>query len=314
MTQYRKKKTQRLNAEHLISDYYKLEKKLGRQPSCGEYSRECHGNLILDCVFGKPGWKSFLKVLGKNVLQEHTLSKEHLIEDYYSLERELGRQPNAAEYFIKHHNNTVLQRVFGKPGWQFFLKAMGKNLLIEMNLSPQHLIEDYNELERKLGKQPTCTEYISLCHSIHTLGRVFGKPGWSMFLKSIGKTKYRVNSEILINDYYDLEKKLGRQPSATEYVQEKHHGFASLERIFGKPAWRNFLKSLGRNVLQEKNIEREHLMQDYYSLWKETGRKPTFRGYEKKHHSKCVLNRVFGKSNEESGWEKLKKIIQVTSI
>lgn len=58
----------------------------------------------------------------------------------------------------------------------------------EIDITREHLIEDYLALEKELGRQPTLNEYEIKCHSLSALDRVFGKPGWRNMLKELGRT------------------------------------------------------------------------------------------------------------------------------
>lgn len=292
-----------LTAERFVADFFDLEKKLGRQPISGEYAKHHHSIVGLDRVFGKPGWRNMLKSIGRTSRKRgRDITDAHLIADYLELEKQLGRQPSPSEFTKQHHATTILDKIFGRPGWRNMLKRIGRTVG-EINITADHLIADYLDLEKKLGRQPTRGEYAKEHHSDSALNRVFGKTGWRMMVKNTGRTMLRergLTQEHCINDFLELEKQLGRQPASSEYVKH-HHCIAVLNRVFDNPGWRNMLKGIGRAMLVEKKISREHLINDFFELEERLNRQPSLTEFKKQHHNNKVLARLFG----NPGWRNM---------
>jgi len=112
----------RISKKHLLNDYRRLKKTLGRRPTLAEFRRH-HEYDVLCKVFGKLGWRKLLKANGEKPLSNKKLTREHLIKDYKSLKKKLGRPPTRAEYEKKHHDTSTLQKAFHKTGWNSLLNA-----------------------------------------------------------------------------------------------------------------------------------------------------------------------------------------------
>jgi len=121
------------------------------------------------------------------------LNRPHLVADFLYLQRKLGRRPNVSDFLHHCHSPKVLDRAFGKPGWRRLIKAVGKKAMpkhIRSGLTAEHLIEDYLDTEKSLGRNPSYTHFHALHrHSLKVLVRVFGKPGWTNLRKAAGKAK-----------------------------------------------------------------------------------------------------------------------------
>jgi hypothetical protein len=108
------------------------------------------------------------------------MSAEHLIQDFLKLQQALGRRPSISEYLTQCHTPKVLDRVFGKPGWKRMISAIGAKALPKNIISASHLVDDYIETYRLLGKKPKFVEFRrTQRHTMKVLARVFGRLGWS---------------------------------------------------------------------------------------------------------------------------------------
>ncbi len=108
------------------------------------------------------------------------LAAEHLIRDFLELQHALGRRPRFIEYLHNCHTPKVLDRVFGKPGWKNFISAVGAKALPKSVITASHLVDDYLEIYRHLGRVPTFDDFRRMHrHTKKVLVRVFGRPGWS---------------------------------------------------------------------------------------------------------------------------------------
>ncbi len=119
----------------------------------------------------------------KRILRS-SLSAEHLITGYLVLQSELGRRPKASEYTKRCHTRKVLDRVFGKPSWKKFIRVLGDNALPKKLLDAEHLIQDYIELAKAMGKKPSQFNFERRAHhTIKPLVRIFGRRAWRKFSK-----------------------------------------------------------------------------------------------------------------------------------
>jgi len=171
-------KCKKITAKHLIKDYGDLERKLKRQPTCAEYAKNCHSMSAAVPVFGKPAWSKILKAVGRKP-NPSALTAEHLIQDFLLLQKKLGRRPSVNAYMVRCHTPKVLDRVFGKSGWKNMLRAVGAKALPKHAVTADHLVEDYLELSRRLGRKPVFAEFLRMQeHSLNLINRAFGRPGW----------------------------------------------------------------------------------------------------------------------------------------
>lgn len=124
-------------------------------------------------------------------LEAGPLNRAHLVADFLHLQRKLGRRPVIGDFLQHCHTPKVLDRAFGRPGWRRLIKAVGKEALPKNSrsgLTAEHLIEDYLDAEKSLGRKPSYSHFHELHrHSMKVLVRVFGKPGWTKLRKAADK-------------------------------------------------------------------------------------------------------------------------------
>jgi hypothetical protein len=111
------------------------------------------------------------------------MSAEHLIQDFLKLQEALGRRPSIDEYSFQCHTPKVLDRVFGKrgkSGWKRMISAVGAKALPKNVISASHLVDDYIELSKRLGRKPAFEDFRRAHRHTHkVLVRAFGRPGWN---------------------------------------------------------------------------------------------------------------------------------------
>lgn len=160
-------------------------------------------------------------------LEAGPLNRAHLVADFLHLQRKLGRRPVIGDFLQHCHTPKVLYRAFGKPGWRRLIKAAGKEALPKKSrscLTAEHLIEDYLDTEKSLGRKPRYAHFRALHrHSPKVLVRVFGKPGWSR----LRKAAYKASGNNLRNSASDRKprserlKKQVRKRAEAELLNEK---------------------------------------------------------------------------------------------
>jgi hypothetical protein len=235
-----------LTKERAVKDFRRLKKKLGRRPTGREYVAHCHSYHMVRRAFGERGWTSLLAAAGERMPPPPPSSKEEILRSYHALKKKLGHQPTCVEYKNEYWGTGVLGRYFGRPVWRSMLHAAGVEPVHLLNISRAHLAQDFRTLEKKLGRQPLLAEFMEHCHTPKVLDRVFGKPGWKNFLKSLGTRivrKRALDKEHLFRDYYEIRGVLKREPLQEEFRLRHMHTAKVFDRLFGRPGWSNFQRA-----------------------------------------------------------------------
>jgi hypothetical protein len=298
----------KLTAGHLIKDYRDLERKLGRQFSSQEYAKKCHSITSLINVFGKPGWKKLLVAVGAKPYRR--FSTESVQDCYRRLRYRLKRIPSKKEFETGCCSSSTVRKLFG-GGWNNLLKSVGDyrepGIRKRKEPSKTSLLGAFHSLTRQLGECPNLTQYIKLSgYSLKNLKHRFGENAWQGFLKNTKNPKRRIPSYLtakhLIQDFLELQQLLGRRPSISEY-SFRCHTPKVLNRVFGKPGWKNMISAVGAKALPKNVISASHLVDDYIELSGRLGRKPSFEDFRRaQRHTHKVLDRAFGRP----GWSNLK--------
>lgn len=241
----------KIDAQHLINDYLRLQKKLGRQPTCLEFAAQYHSITSLCQVFGSPGWKNLLLAAGGTPRKfEPHLTRALAVKNYLRLKTELGRPPTSREYG-ERHSLEALRRIFDGCAWNNLLKAAGEKPKSSLFVTKAMLIRDYLALKKKLGRQPRLDEYRKECYGFRIIRNKFGRPAWRRLLTAAGdrpNATRSLSAERLIQAFLDLQEKLGRRPKLIEYTYQCHTPKV-LDRVFGKPGWRGLLRAIGVKVM-----------------------------------------------------------------
>ncbi len=249
-----------LNKKHLIRNFFDLKAKLGRQPTCLEYAKRTgHSITSLRKYFGSPGWSSFLQSIGRVPKQHSGVTRGHLIRHYRDLKTRLGRTPTKEEFYTRCHSYASVRKHFGLMAWERLQKASGEKLppakkkrlpatrIRREKITAGHLIQDFLELQKELGRCPRIVEFQKRHHTNKVIIKAFGGKGWRELLKAIGDRMlpqiHKLSREHLIGDYRDLCGKLGREPVYKEF-SKRYHSLNALNRVFGTPGWRNLIEAV----------------------------------------------------------------------
>jgi hypothetical protein len=171
----------------LIDEYRMLKEKLGRQPFYRDYEKTGFTIGTITKKFGTPAWRRLVLAAGDQPLVAKNLPASHLIRDFLNLQEKLGRRPKLLEYTYQCHTPKVLDRVFGKPGWRYLIKAVGAKAMPKNILTREHLIRDFADLTKKLNRRPTQEEFRKAHHTPKVLERVFGRPAFSSLVKAASR-------------------------------------------------------------------------------------------------------------------------------
>jgi len=212
----------------------------------------------------------------------YRVTDQDLIDEYFGVKKELGRQPTSTEFDeLSKYSTTAIRMRF--KTWNAFLKSIGEPVLFTRttNIQNQDLIDEYFRVKKELGDQPTSIEFGKLSkYSVAPISRRFKT--WNEFLKSIGESvlfNTNIQNQDLIDEYFRVKKELGHQPTSIEFGKLSKHSTASIIRRF--KTWNEFLKSTGEPVLLDMNIQDQDLIDEYFRVKKELGRQPTYRELDK---------------------------------
>jgi len=305
------KSTTKINAEHLLKDYRDLERKLGKQPTCVEYAKKCHEISLLVSVFGRPGWRNLLEKAGTKPLgKTRRFSKESVQDCYRRLKAELGRVPNRKEFEEHCCSGGTLRNLFEGRGWSSLLKSVGDHSPRRTHQlkgpSKASMMSAFRSLSRQLGKEPSLGQYRKLTgYTLKDIRFRFNENAWQeLILRSKIPRKSNppsLTAGHLIDDLLNLQQEFGRRPSINEYLVRCHTPKV-LDRVFGKPGWKNMILAAGARALPKNVISASHLVDDYIKLSRELGKKLTFSEFRKaQRHTIKVLVRAFG----NPGWSNL---------
>lgn len=287
-----------ITKEMIESAYRALKEKLGRQPKVIEFVKSGYYIPTLNRLYGNPGWNNFLESIGEHKLKTRSCrtTRDQVEAAYGYLCQELGRQPTMNEFEKACCSWYVLDHLYGQPGWRNFLASVGDAPLIQHGTTKEMVESAYHALKEKLGRQPTSLEFIEQGYFIQTLVRLYGKPGWSKFLESVGEEplKRKVTKGMAISAYWVLKERLGRQPKMVEY-QLECHSLATLKRLYGKNAWSKLLKFVGEKPLtSSKKITKAMAESAYLALRDKLGRQPKMVEYRTECYSMSTLAGIYG--------------------
>jgi len=251
--------------EQLIENYYIVKKKLGKQPSLDELTKQNSSKYsphIYSKYFGT--WNKFIEFIHEPILcntkrrnYHKKVSKEELIDNYFKLKESLGRRPLKLECY----NHSLYLKYF--KSWYNFLRFIHEPIPVKLERetnghTKEELISEYYRVKKILNRQPRAEDFkgknkVALLN-VSSYQDYFGT--WNNFLKSINEPLHlcRVkNKKELIYEYYRVKKILGRKPFCKDFT--KKNNFIRFEksayyRFFG--SWNNFLKSI--NESQNENI------------------------------------------------------------
>lgn len=202
--------------------------------------------------------------------EDRIVTKEKLIENYQSVKKLVSKQP-----IVKDMNNRRIslysshqyQTYFGS--WNKFLGFINEPLNVDTAITKEKLIENYYTVKEKLGRQPHHSDINKSLYSLSVYRNYFGS--WNKFLDSICEDIYQVikykniSKEKLIENYYKVKEKVGRQPSSIDINNKKNslYSYSVYKRLFG--SWNKFLLEVGEPI-RNYNISKEQLINNYYTL------------------------------------------------
>lgn len=230
--------------EFLVEEYFMLKKKLGRRPYCRE-TKNC--GFYYKLYWGS--FTDFLMSINEPVYQDHrSPSKKQLIEAYYYIKKELGRQPRSNEmrfkngvFDLKKYNGT-----FGS--WKKFLREinepLNQNNVFSKDVTEEELIENYWIIRKKLKRKLTSHDIVVKKGSKYGMSKYIKKFGsWNDFLEKIGENPrfLNINQKEIEKELNRVNKKLQKIPSRGEYDNIGKINSATIIKKYGR-SWKDVLE------------------------------------------------------------------------
>ena len=232
--------------EQLIDNYKKMKKKIGKIPKyddmgkISEYCGDQYGSKF-------SSWNKFL-VLMKDKQKEGAPTKEDLTDYYFKLKEKIGKKPNSKEFVKEFHSDSYRTHF---KGWNNFLREIGELENYGSMISQEDLKDNYYNVKSKIGGIPRISDMKNKKISYYSASQYLIRFGsWNKFLQSVGEKQNRyfnvdVKKEDLIDNYYQIKRKLGKLPMCKD-IKIKHgskYGGSHYWKTFG--SWRNFLRYIG---------------------------------------------------------------------
>lgn len=268
--------------KELISSYFEIKSLLKKSPTQEDVDN--FGRYKSDDYIQRWGsWYIFLENIGEPISVSDDL-KQDLIKEYYE-ERDLfGSEPSSEQ--IDEYGTYKIEdykKVFGS--WLQFLmyieeldKLQGK--YDKGKIPKDALLVSYYDLKKKLGHIPNV-------HEINTNGK-YGVDYYTIHFGSYDKFLFFVNEkttlatseENLIQNYYDVKNKIGKQPTSMDLQSYGKYSYQVYLKRFG--SYNNFLikirEPLNRGYSQ---IAKEDLFQEYIRIKDSIGKEPTIEDINK---------------------------------
>jgi superfamily II DNA/RNA helicase len=174
------------------------------------------------------------------------MTKENLINEYYIVKKKLKKVPTAHQ--IGKFGRFGIDAYKSRWGsWLNFKTLVGDNTI---RITSEQIKKQFKKFYKKHGRPPTVRDLRKYkMYSDNTIRKVFGSYGKCMLAlgwKPRKHTKLDINQEVIIRDFKQLKKKLGRVPFLAELLREVPYGFDNaLEVHFKNRSYEKFLKQMG---------------------------------------------------------------------
>lgn len=222
------------------------------------------------------------------VKKRKTYSREELISEYRRVKDVLNRTLLVKDFQGPESFSRISSAHYIKDfgSWRSLLEELGEELPKRsyhrtQKWSEDDLFEEYHKLEERLGRQPVYTDFrgpkrTSKIHaSIYE--RTFGS--WGKFLETVGGVKYKTQKgpgkQALIDNYFEVKRKIGRRPKIREFDQHARYGVGYYRSHFG--GYKKFLVEIGECNGRPLNRKytRQQLIDIYSKIKKEIGHPPS---------------------------------------
>lgn len=139
-------------------------------------------------------------------------------------------------------------------------------------ISKQVLLTEFNRLKKKLGHVPSKKE-INLFGK-YTINHYINQYGsYDEFLETVDTTASKVIEENLIQNYYDLKRKLEKQPTLYDLSVSGKYSSHDYLKTYG--SFKNFLIKIREPVPhRQSDFTKEDLFREYLEVKNKLGKEP----------------------------------------
>lgn len=295
--------------DDLIAAYHSLKEYIGRIPT--EEDIDVYGKYPLSYYTEEWGnLDRFLQEIG----EEKSISEElknDLLKEYFE-EREICGAEPTPQQIDEHGMFKVEDYIQAFGSWLSFLmyvedldRKQGINL--KEKVSKDDLISAYYNMKQRLGHIPTF-------HEVNNSGKygvdyyTYHYGSYDQFLRQINeKTTLKTSDAELVQNYHEVKKMLGRQPSSNDLRLYGRYSYQIYLKRY--KSFNNFLTSIGEPIIRaDYNVTKEILMEEYKKVEEKLGHKPSAEEINKncKYHVSIFQKRFgswlnFKKELEEEG-------------
>ena len=153
--------------EEIIGEYFRVKKKLGRQPTVNLFSHNKKNKIKYNekkIVHHFGSWKRFLKEIGEPLNQNNVFAKDvssgEMIENIYALKKKLKRNLRWTDLRVKSGSKYGVDKYrtkFGLDGMREVLKKVNGEYR-ELNIPTSKLIKELKDMAEKIGHIPKTVE------------------------------------------------------------------------------------------------------------------------------------------------------------
>jgi hypothetical protein len=149
--------------QELIDNYYNVKEKVGKVPTFRDIcNKEISAVLQWQYVKRYGTWNNFLKTISErpNPKRIISYSEKDFVDNYYKIKEKLGRVTGYRDITNKQLSRMSIGVYYNRYGnYTNFLKSIGETPNLEhMEHIHQELIDNYHEVENKLGRFPTSND------------------------------------------------------------------------------------------------------------------------------------------------------------
>lgn len=238
--------------EELVNEYFRIKRLLGHGPTRREfiqysnYSRKPINRLFIT-------WNNFLKYLNEPLQQVFNLTKEEIIENYFTIKEQLRRQPTEYEFikYSKGVDKRTISKLFGS--YPKFLTEIGEPPTPRLRILNEDIEKEYKRIKEMLGRVPSIKEFDK--YSKYSIGLIYNRyDSWSKFVNLMGDKPRSMphSKEYLIQRYIKLRAKKGEKLVCRDLGKGIGISKDSYKRNWG--SWKKAVEEIEK-IIAEKEEE-----------------------------------------------------------
>lgn len=228
--------------EELLEDLRRVEKKIGKSPTCEEY--RTYGNYSYTTYYRRfGGWNDAKAAAGLSQYaktEDFAITEKELLEDLRHVARKIGKSPTKKEYRLhgEYDPDTIGNRF---DGWNSAKDIIGLHRNKDFDITDEDLLKDLKRVAKKINRSPTVVEYRNEGdYSAHIFDSRFD--GWNSAKDAAGLSR---NTD---HDYSneDLLKHIRKEAVNTE-ISNLEEFFLGLDKQAGKHRYGSYWKQIVRS-------------------------------------------------------------------